>query len=1078
MTLNLAHQHLRWPSRDQVLNPPGAGPRVLVDLARRKIGGALLRDSSVRGVEVGILCANPHGDSMEAPIAVVCEFQQQASQDVLRHAHNLAWNFAQTPMLVTVEPTVVRAWSCCEAPEDKSSLLASRAVGPELRLPDSGRGFASDQAARAFHWIELVSGRFFVTHEDRFQRDGRADRLMLANLKTLRDRLCNDKEDPSEDALSKDVCHDLLARLIFVQFLFHRKDNAGIAALHEGVLEKWSDEGVLSKKYATLAEILRNHKDTYALFEWLNVRFNGDLFSGEGETPEQRTAARRKEKRLVKASHLRTLADFVSGEMDMGKGQRCLWPQYAFDVIPLDFMSSIYEAFIREDEEAKKLAEKHGEGQPTKPRRPSKKGVVYTPGFLVDFMLDTVLPWDSHEWNVSVCDPACGSGIYLVKAYQRLIHRWRIANNWQKPTVAVLREILANNLFGVDVNEHAVRVASLSLYLTMCDEIEPRYYFRTVKFPALRHKRLRHADFFREDVAGLRSGEKQGQYDLVVGNPPWGKNTAGDLAKQWAGNHDWPLAYGSVGPLFLAKAAKLARKQGCVSLLQSNSVLVNRLKAPKHFRKRFFASYDVDEVVNLSALRLDLFEEAIGPACIVTFSPRQPRRDVFSYVSPKPRRTAEDEYSVVIEPHDVTEIRREDASENPNVWAALMWGSQRDMVLIDRLSAFQNLEKLHKRGVVKKREGGIRGDRKKEQKDLLKRRILKESSFPERTFLQLQASRLPRNDDPFTHSKDSTKLEAFCIPQLIVKKGWQVGTARFRAALVVADETGKGILCNSSYLSIHEPDTPNAWREAACLALNSKLAVYWLFLTSGRFATYLPEIKVNQMLTVPIPKARPGLLEGLHSFDDIDLRVRELFALKESEWILVEDLLEYALPDLHDPKRSKARLPTNASDADAAGTQREEYLLAYCNCFARVLRAGFGADKNVVVRIFHQPQTEALPVRLVAIHLGWPTRSKPIIEQMGSQDLIDRLLQLDEKLLRADKGNHGGVFHQRVARVYESFKIDGKSIPTVYLVKPDERRYWTRSMAMRDADEVAADIMIAGTGGQVREKRQSRGEVG
>ena len=216
----------------------------------------------------------------------------------------------------------------------------------------------------------------------------------------------------------------------------------------------------------------------------------------------------------------------------------------------------------------------------------------------------------------------------------------------------------------------------------------------------------------------------------------------------------------------------------------------------------------------------------------------------------------------------------------------------------------------------------------------------------------------------------------------------------------------------------------------------------------------------------------------MRSFDDVYSSVRELFALKESEWILVEDLLEYALPDLHDPTRSAARLPTSPSGMDVAKAQRETHLLAYCESFARVLRAGFGADKNVVARVFGLPQTEALPVRLVAFHLGWPTRPKPIMEQMGSRDLIDRLLQLDRKLLRANKGRHGGIFYQRVARIYDSFKVDGKSIPTVYVVKPDERRYWTRSAAMRDADEVAADIMLAGTGRQGRERRKSRGEVG
>ena len=155
MLRGLAHQKLAWPGRTNVLNPPGAGTNVYANLANRKLGGPLRRLKGVGDVQVGILCANPHGDSMHAPIAVVCEFQQKASPDVLRDAHNLAWNFAQTPMLVTVEPTVVRAWSCCECPMDSSQLIPPRAVGPDFGVSDSGKEFASDPAARALHWIAL-----------------------------------------------------------------------------------------------------------------------------------------------------------------------------------------------------------------------------------------------------------------------------------------------------------------------------------------------------------------------------------------------------------------------------------------------------------------------------------------------------------------------------------------------------------------------------------------------------------------------------------------------------------------------------------------------------------------------------------------------------------------------------------------------------------------------------------------------------------------------------------------------------------------------------------------------------------
>ena len=86
----------------------------------------------------------------------------------------------------------------------------------------------------------------------------------------------------------------------------------------------------------------------------------------------------------------------------------CLWPQYAFDVIPLEFISSIYETFVT--------------------KRASGDGIYYTPSYLVDFVLDRVLPWDGTDWDLKVIDPACGSGIFLVKAFQRLVHRWKLGS--------------------------------------------------------------------------------------------------------------------------------------------------------------------------------------------------------------------------------------------------------------------------------------------------------------------------------------------------------------------------------------------------------------------------------------------------------------------------------------------------------------------------------------------------------------------------------------------------------------------------------------------------------------------------
>ena len=75
-------------------------------------------------------------------------------------------------------------------------------------------------------------------------------------------------------------------------------------------------------------------------------------------------------------------------------------------------------------------------------------------------------------------------------------------------------------------------------------------------------------------------------------------------------------------------------------------------------------------------------------------------------------------------------------------------------------------------------------------------------------------------------------------------------------------------------------------------------------------------------------------------------------------------------------------------------------------------------------------------------------------------------MELDEKWLQTGDRSRGGIFYQRVALVYSEFQHEKRVIPTVYVIKPDRIRYWTRSAALRDADEVAADVQLWQQSGQ------------
>ena len=1027
--LDQAHEQLGWPSRDDVLSPSGNGAELTAKLASEKLGGAISRRSDGEGINVGILAADP--DATTPPIAIVCEFPKKVSDATLKETQRLAWNFCHTRLLITIEPHIVRKWTCCEPPQssDASTLLPT---GPEIEpcidLVRQAPLSLSDQAAASLHWVELVSGRFFQEHEHRFKADRRADQMLLRNLTEMRAGL-------RQGGLDDDISHDLLARVIFIQFLFHRKDAEGKAALDAAELRRLHDDGVLTGCYASFGQILSSYEDTYALFRWLNGKFNGDLFPGKGSAEEQE-AAWAEERHRVKADHLALLARFVSGKERMKDEQRSLWPFYAFDAIPLEFISTIYEQFVRKE---------------------AGTGIHYTPSHVVDLMLDSVLPWNGKEWNLKILDPACGSGVFLVKAFQRIIHRWKTAHPHQRITGDVLAGLLEHNLFGVDKDPHAVRVASFSLYLAMCDEIDPRDYWKNVCFPVLRGVRLIADDFFSEGYDGFNTTAAGSSYDLVIGNPPWGKNTAraNSPAHEWGEHHKWPVSYGDLGPLFLAKALALTKANGHVALVQpASTLLYNSTSAARELRGRVFGEFRVEEVINLAALRRVLFRDAILPACAIVVRNAPSDGEPFWYSCPKPLHTHEDRYRVVIEPNDVHRVYPDEVASMPWIWATLLWGSRRDLAFVNRLSHYPNLALLEREGKVTCRDGIIRSNSDYvEYTELLNRPILEARDFPADDSLFLDAMRIDRNSNPRVYSKDSNDFSAFDLPQLLVKQCMMKSEQRFRAALVKSDQERGGVIFTNSFASIHLACDDQAILDTLCLVFNSAAALYYLRLTSGRFAMDRNEVQLENIRSVPLPECREGILAGVDSIRHVDERVREEFDFKEADWILIEDLARYTLPDGYGGADSPGRQPTRRRTTHEV----EPDLTAYSRVLQRVLHAGFGKDKQVGVVVLSEPDPRKLPVRMVSVYLNAPDVPSVRVEAMDALLLHERLTKLYLSLL--DTRNRE-KFYQRTVRMYDTQCFGNETGITVSLIKPDQVRYWTRSMAMRDADEIAADFML------------------
>jgi len=213
-------------------------------------------------------------------------------------------------------------------------------------------------------------------------------------------------------------------------------------------------------------------------FKRANDRYNSGLFSGNGLGSE----------RLHDVMHLEL---GVEAEKLSGFITNLYYPNpYEFSVMPPDILGQIYELMLAEDVTIVNHNTREIEVS-LKPEIKKRGGVFYTPVPIVEYIIqETVGPLILDKTSATVkkiriVDPACGSGSFLVSAYQYLIDfitDHYLANNKKKLiktsdgtyklSLEERREILENCIFGVDIDAQAVEVSKLSLLLKLVEEEE------------------------------------------------------------------------------------------------------------------------------------------------------------------------------------------------------------------------------------------------------------------------------------------------------------------------------------------------------------------------------------------------------------------------------------------------------------------------------------------------------------------------------------------------------------------------------------------------------------------------------
>lgn len=457
-----------------------------------------------------------------------------------------------------------------------------------------------------------------------------------------------------EEVLPKPLRRKLLILSVLIAYLEERK------VFEDGYFKRFKTG---ADKFF---QVLPDGSALVELLQQLEERFNGHVFVLSDEERET----------LSKSKQLPRFARLVEGREE-SSGQLTLWKRYSFADLPVELISHIYQLFVHDSSVA-----------------------VYTPQFLVRLMLGEVLSWERLdrllENDEVILDGACGSGIFLVEAFKRLVLHWRFRNDWKAPNQTVLKKLLTSRIRGVDLEPGAVELASFSLCLAICDALQPMEIRASVKlFPALKEKFIHTGCFFES----LEQGKVKDKVGVIVGNPPFASKLTTDGAKRaydrYQKDHG-DLPDKQVAYLFLHESMEMLTPGGVLSMLQQYNFLYNKQSLP--FRRKFIERWDVREILDFISVR-GLFQKGSADtkviAVVAEAQPAPPNRQILHATFRRSGRV-DAEQGFDIDYYDMHWLPRELAVSNNGVWRSDLLGGGRVLAFTDRLRKLKTLEQYSK----------------------------------------------------------------------------------------------------------------------------------------------------------------------------------------------------------------------------------------------------------------------------------------------------------------------------------------------------------------------------------------------
>ena len=514
------------------------------------------------------------------------------------------------------------------------------------------------------------------------KQQGRADHQLISDIRAITHELANAD-------LPYSTAHALIERVILIRYLEDRQiilpnyidqivSENSVAAIHDIPDDPQPNFGQPSR----FIPLLRSKELTYTLFDELAREFNGDLFDSDDA-----------EREIVTPEHLELLMDLLYGRSREGQQPLFLWA-YDFNVVPTSLISTMYELFYHQTQ---------GEAQ---------ADTYYTPPELVEFVLGDVLTDGMLDRDPRVLDPACGSGIFLVEAYRRIV-RHETLRSEAPLTSSRLKELLLARIAGCDTDRAAIRLAAFSLYVAFLNYQSPQDIRLSGPLPPL----IRSAEgdgshaplvvgnafwpFSEEEIpeGGANADRperlpwRKGAFQVVVGNPPWtrisGEKSLGEV---WANRLDYSFGHRNHSQLFLWRSLHFLSEAGVGALLVNANAVLTAGPKSQAFRREWLQEVRVDNVINFSQVRSLFFNKSVAPFMLLRFSHKKAPPNHYVIYETARRSVHSGPGTPTLARLDRQIVLQRSLQQRDHLWKTYSAGGLRDEALMARLELEDRLE--------------------------------------------------------------------------------------------------------------------------------------------------------------------------------------------------------------------------------------------------------------------------------------------------------------------------------------------------------------------------------------------------